>query len=79
MWDDGLYLGIKGSAGEIVVANEKGVWTTRTVCHRPKERMCFKENADMVVGVPWRNSDGDPKDDVEVMECKTIDRTVAKP
>ncbi len=31
MWDDGVYVGIKGSTGELMVADGKGVWVTRTV------------------------------------------------
>ena len=34
MWDDGIYLGIKGTTGEIIVGYKKGVWRTRTV--KPK-------------------------------------------
>ncbi len=36
LWEDEVYLGAKGGTGEIIVANNKGVWKTRTV-HRDSE------------------------------------------
>jgi hypothetical protein len=36
MWDDGVFLGVKGSTGELIVGNEKGVWRTRTVRRKPE-------------------------------------------
>lgn len=30
MWEDGIYLGIKGSTGDIIVGDKRGVWRTRT-------------------------------------------------
>ena len=38
MWDDGIYLGVKGSTGEIIVGNEKGVWRTRAVRRKQKDK-----------------------------------------
>ena len=30
-WDDGIYLGVKGGTGEIIIGTIEGVWKTRTV------------------------------------------------
>ena len=37
LWDDGVYLGVRGKSGEIIVGNGKGVWKTRTVRRKPIE------------------------------------------
>ena len=31
MWEDGIFLGVKGTTGEIIVGDKKGVRRTRTV------------------------------------------------
>ena len=31
MWEDGIFLGVKGTTGEIIVGDKKGVQRTRTV------------------------------------------------
>ena len=37
MWEDGIFLGVKGTTGENIVADKKGVWRTRTVRRKTKE------------------------------------------
>ena len=37
MWGDGVFLGVKGSIGEMIVGDSKGVWVTRTVRRKPLE------------------------------------------
>ena len=37
LWDVGVYLGVKGSTGEIIIGNGDCVWRTRTVRRRPEE------------------------------------------
>ena len=59
LWEDGVFLGIKGCAGEIVVADSKGVWKTRTVRRRPVKDRWNKEGIEMAKGVPRRTSDAD--------------------
>ena len=29
MWENGIYLGMKGTTGEIIVGNKAGIWRTR--------------------------------------------------
>ena len=74
MWEDGIYLGIKGSTGEIIVGNEKGVWRTRTTRRKTEGDRWDKENLKFIGGVPWRMSqekggDGeDLKAEVTIMD-----------
>ena len=65
MWKDGVFLGIKGCTGEIIVANGKGVWKARTVHRKPAKDRWNREGIEMVKGVPWRTSDDDKKADGE--------------
>ena len=37
MWEDGVYLGVKGVTGELLVGNAGGVWLTRTARRKPEE------------------------------------------
>ena len=68
MWEDGVFLGVKGRIGEIIVADGKGVWKTRTVQRKPEEQRWRPENAQLVVGVPWRVREEDEKQDGEALE-----------
>ena len=73
LWSDGVYLGVKGSTGEIIVGNRDGVWKTRTVQRRPKEERWKVESVNEVSGVPWRMNERDPNADGEAMGGKVID------
>ena len=70
MWDDGVYLGVKGSTGEIIVGDQKGVWVTRTVKRKPEEERWQRSNMKMIVGVPWKKNDEDEKADGEAMKAE---------
>ena len=70
MWEDGVYLGMKGSTGEIIVGNERGVWVTRTTQRKPEEERWQRDNLKMIVGVPWKKNDEDPKADGENMKTE---------
>ena len=50
MWEDGVFLGIKGSTAEIIVGDKNGVWVTRTVRRKPIEERWNRENMEKVVG-----------------------------
>ena len=63
LWEDGVYLGVKANSGEYIVADGKGIWTTRTVSRKPFEQRWGRENLDMVKGVPWKWSvEGEDQD-----------------
>ena len=36
-WEDGVYLGVRASSGEMIIGDERGVWRTRTLQRRPLE------------------------------------------
>ena len=54
VWEDGIYLGIRGMSGEIIVGTKAGVWKTRTVQRKPKEYRWCPTNEKLVGGVPWK-------------------------
>ena len=68
MWKDGVLLGVKGSTGELIVGDERGVWKTRTVRRKTNGERWRAENAKMVGGVPWKVSVNDPNGDGEDMK-----------
>ena len=67
LWEDGIFLGVKGSSGEFVIGTKLGVWKTRTIMRRPEEERWHAENLQMVGGVPWRTSEEDKNADGEAM------------
>ena len=67
-WEDGVYLGVRGRSGEIIVADGKGVWKTRSVQRKPIGDRWDARSADLVKDVPWRCSEEDPNDDGEKPE-----------
>ena len=68
MWDDGIFLRVKGSTGEMIVGDDKGVWRTRTIRRKPeaevepgehwKNRRCAMEDDERGRG-RWRRPGGD--------------------
>ena len=74
MWEDGVYLGVKGGSGELIVADAKGVWKARTIQRKPVDERWAKSSIDMVVEVPWRTSDDDPHVDGEKMEAVRLSK-----
>jgi hypothetical protein len=79
MWEDGVFVGVRGKSGEIAVSNGKGVWRTRTVQRKPQDERWKAESAEQVAWVPWRTSEEDPKCDGEQLETvKLSDRAVVE-
>jgi len=71
MWEDGIYLGVKGTTGEMIVGDRKGVWRTRTVRRKTLAERWTRENLEMVGGVPWQMEEVDGEDlklEVTVMD-----------
>ena len=67
-WEDGVYLGVRGRSGEIIVADGKGVWKTRSVQRKPIGDRWDARSADLVKDVPWRCREEDPNEDGEKPE-----------
>ena len=35
LWEDGIYLGIMGKSGKMIIGDGKGVWKTRSIHRKP--------------------------------------------
>ena len=63
LWQDGVYLGIKGTTGEFIVADAGGIRRTRTIQRKPVDDRWKEDVLAIVRDVPWRKSDDDPEVD----------------
>ena len=72
MWEDGIYLGVKATTAEVIVGNRNGVWLTRTVRRKPAKERCDRITLEMVVAVPSRKNEDDPKMDGERLKSEVI-------
>ena len=72
MWDDGIYLGMKGGTGEIIVGGRKGVWRTRTVRRKTTEERWSRENLELIGGVPWKMTEEKAGDGEELKTEVTV-------
>lgn len=52
-WEDGVHLGMKGSTGETIVGDERGVWVTRAVRMKPEAESWDRKSLDNIVDIPW--------------------------
>ena len=68
LWEDGIYLGIRGSSGELVVSDLKGVWKTRTVQRKPIEDRWKEDGHEMIKQTPWAESEERPQEEAGKME-----------
>ena len=84
MWEDGVFLGVKGSTGEMIVGDEKGVWRTRTLRRKPEGERWSRENLKYIGGVPWKLVSGGgeegegPKTEVIIMDKEYRERMKAE-
>ena len=72
MWEDGIYLEVKATTAEFIVGNRNGVWLTRTVRRKPAKERWDRSNLEMIVAVPWRKNEDDPKVDGECLKSEVI-------
>ena len=72
MREDCIYLGVKATMAEVIVGNRSGVWLTRTVRRKPAKERWDRSNLEMVVAVPWRKSEDDPRRDGEHIKSEVI-------
>ena len=52
LWDDGVFLGVRGASGEIIIGSRSGVWKMRTIQRRPLGEKLVASTVEMVTGVP---------------------------
>ena len=45
---------MKGTTGELIIGDERGVWRTRTVRRKPEGERWSRDNMKLVGGVPWK-------------------------
>jgi hypothetical protein len=64
-WRHGVFLGIRGKSGEIIVADGEGVWKTRAIQCKSQDERWDPKNAEMVITVPWaaKKEDGEIETD----------------
>ena len=55
-WECGVYFVIKATMGEVIVANQNGVWPARTVRRKMARERWERSNLEMIVGVPWQTT-----------------------
>ena len=79
LWEEGVFLGVKGRTGEFIVGNSKGVWKTRTLQRTPTGSRWARSNAELVRGVPWKTRDDDERADGEDMEVIKLNPEEAPP
>ena len=65
VWDHGVFLGVKGKTGEIVIGARSGIFKARTVRRRSTEDRWNPKAMELVTGAPWRTSEDDDKVDGE--------------
>ena len=54
MWEEGVFLGIKGTTSEIIIGAGKGIYRTRSIKRKPEEEKWNWENIrGGAFGVPW--------------------------
>jgi hypothetical protein len=78
MWNDGIFLGIKGTTGEFIIGHGLGIKRTRTIQRKPFEKRWGAENLKMVAGVPWRTSEEDENMDGEQMQVRPESATIIR-
>ena len=52
-WREGVFLGVKGKSGELVVSDGNGIWKTRTIQRRPMDERWDQSSLDLVKYHPW--------------------------
>merc|ERR1712086_962339 len=60
-WSNGVFLGIKGLIGEVIVSDSSGVCKTRTVQRRPISDRWDIASSDLAHYVPWKVNENDEK------------------
>ena len=56
LWESGVFLGVKGVSGELIIGTAQGIWRTRTVRRKPAEERWELDALAGLKGVPWNMS-----------------------
>jgi hypothetical protein len=78
-WHHGVYLGVKGNSGELVVADENGVRKTRTAQRKPKDGRRDAKNLELAKAFPWKTDEGEGTNPPSVVIAKRTVRGLRRP
>ena len=77
-WSNGVFLGIKGLSGEVLVSDSRGVYKFRTVHRRPISDRWDIASSDFARYAPWEVNENDEKADGEALvSIKLTDEEIA--
>jgi hypothetical protein len=79
LWEDGVFLGIRGASGEIIFGDEKGVWKTHSITRKPPSERWAEGALEVVRHVPSRVSDSNPNVDGEKLQLDGMSRKLEEP
>ena len=74
----GVYFGVRGKSGEIIVADDHGVWKARTLQRRPIDERWVGENANIVKLCPRTNKEKKDMDNDFSVAIKISDEELDK-
>ena len=69
VWNHGVCLGVNRKTEEIAVRVKSGVFTTRTVRRKPIDDRCKPAAMELIISVPWRTNEEDPRADGDPFEA----------
>ena len=72
LWSDGVYLGIKGKTGEIIVGDAEGVWRTRSIRRKPEAER-WRDTHIHGCRAPWNHGKHDLEPDGEALPAVTME------
>ena len=78
VWNHGVYLGVNRKTGEIAVGVKSGVFTTRTVRRKPIDDRCKPAAMELIISVPWRTNEEDPRADGDPFEALHMPEDAAR-
>ena len=71
MWEEGVYLGIKGTTSEIIIGAGKGIYKTRSIKRKPEEEKWNVLNIrGGVFGLPWEKTESNLRDNLEQVRVR---------
>ena len=86
LWQNAIFIGYKTQSGEYVVANDAGVYKTRTMKRMPEAERWAKDALENLKWTPWKLKDSDgvaredrDQPDHEVMMDIPLDKTIDIP
>ena len=76
LWESGVFVGVRGKTGDLMVPDSQGVYKTRTVQRRPEPERWSQVSAAELAWVRWRLSEDVPECDGENLETGKLSERV---